>query len=218
MEEDRIRDLHRLLIEEYGRVQRPETEDGVRQLLATILSQNVADTNTRRAVRNLDSAYYSYKEVEEDSVEDLADVIRPAGLPETKARRLQNALSRIREETGGEYTLAFLNEKSTDNAREWLQEIKGVGPKTANVVLNFHFERPTIAVDTHVQRLAERFRLIPDGTTNEQAHEMLNEQVPDDMKYELHHLLIQHGKDACTAQSPNCDNEICRAFCSCDEC
>lgn len=106
----------------------------------------------------------------------------------------------------------------TDAAQAWLTDIKGVGSKTASVVLNFHFEKPTFAVDTHIERLATRFGLIEPPTTAEQAHDVLNKVIPDDIKYSLHVLLISHGKDYCSAQNPDCKNLVCATYCDCEHC
>ena len=134
-----IRDLHRDLIELHGRPNKTYSEDGVRQLLTTILSQNVADVQTARASKDLFAAYPDYQAMEAADHGELADVISEVGLMNQKAERIQRSLRAIREETGGEYTLAFLEDMDTGDAQDWLTDIKGVGPKTANVVLNFHF-------------------------------------------------------------------------------
>ena len=213
-----IRDLHRDLIELHGRPNKTYSEDGVRQLLTTILSQNVADVQTARASKDLFAAYPDYRAMEAADHDELADVISEVGLMNQKAERIQRSLRAIREETGGEYTLAFLDGMETDAAQAWLTDIKGVGSKTASVVLNFHFEKPTFAVDTHIERLATRFGLIEPSTTAEQAHDVLNEMIPDDIKYSLHVLLISHGKEYCSAQNPDCDNLVCATYCDCEHC
>lgn len=213
-----VRELHRDLIDLHGRPSKAHSEDGVRQLLTTILSQNVADVQTAKASENLFNAYPDYRAIENADTDELADVVSDVGLMNQKARRIQRSLKRIRERTGGEYTLAFLDAMDTEDARRWLTEIKGIGPKTASVVLNFHFEKPTFAVDTHVERLSKRFGLIEESTTAKTAHEILNEKVPDDLKYGLHVLMISHGKSYCTAQAPNCDNPVCKKHCSCEHC
>lgn len=213
-----VRQLHRDLIEVHGRPSKSYSEDGVRQLLTTILSQNVADIQTARASENLFSAYRDYKAMEEADQDELADVISDVGLMNQKSKRIQRSLRYITEETGGEYTLAFLGEMDTDDAQEWLTDIKGVGPKTANVVLNFHFEKPTFAVDTHIERLSKRFGLISESTTADKAHDVLNNKIPDDIKYSLHVLLIAHGKQYCSAQTPDCENLVCKKYCSCESC
>lgn len=213
-----IRQLHRELISLHGRPNEAHSEDGVRQLLTTILSQNVADVQTARASENLFSAYPDYRAMEDADRDELADVISDVGLMNQKAERIQRSLRRIREETGGEYTLAFLNRMETPAAKAWLTDIKGVGPKTASVVLNFHFERPTFAVDTHIERLCKRFGLVADSTTAEAAHDVLNETIPDDIKYSLHVLLIAHGKQYCSARNPDCENPVCERYCRCESC
>ncbi len=203
----------------HGPVERDRDRgDGVRQLLGTILSQNVTSENTRRALSNLEATYASYRAIETAELEELAEVIRPAGLPETKARRLQNALEHIRLETGGEYTLAFLDDMPTSEAKSWLEEIKGVGPKTASVVLNFQFDAPTFAVDTHIHRIAQRYGFVPEGTSPERTQELLDPVIPDELKYELHTLLIQHGREYCTARNPDYDNPVSQRYCErCDD-
>jgi endonuclease-3 len=213
-----IRQLHRDLIELHGRPNKTYSEDGVRQLLTTILSQNVTDVQTSRASKELFAAYPDYRAMETADHDELAEVISEVGLMNQKATRIQRSLAAIREETGGEYTLAFLDEMDTEAAQTWLTDIKGVGSKTANVVLNFHFEKPTFAVDTHIERLATRFGLIEESTTADQAHEVLNQMIPDDIKYSLHVLLITHGKNYCSAQNPRCDNPVCERYCECASC
>ena len=213
-----IRQLHTDLVALHGRPSKTYSEDGVRQLLTTILSQNVADTQTARASEALFSTYPDYRAMEEADADELADVISEVGLMNQKAARIQRSLEHIRAETGGEYTLAFLDEMDTEDARAWLTEINGIGPKTANVVLNFHFEKPAFAIDTHIDRLSRRYGLIDESTTTENAHEILNRTVPDDIKYSLHVLLITHGREYCTAQDPDCDNPVCETYCDCDYC
>nr|WP_303704325.1 endonuclease III [Haloquadratum walsbyi] len=213
-----IRELHRDLVSLHERPDPAHTTDGVRQLLGTILSQSVADAQTARATHALFERYPDYQAMETAPHEELADVIEVAGLKNQKAARIQRALTAIREETDGEYTLGFLADQPTDAAQSWLTNIKGIGPKTASVVLNFHFEKPTFAVDTHVERLAKRFGLLDSTASNKRAHTELNEQVPDDLKYSLHVLMITHGREYCTAQNPDCANPVCKIYCSCSAC
>jgi endonuclease-3 len=213
-----VRSLHRDLVELHGKPADAHSEDGVRQLVTTILSQNVADAQTAQAARELFAAYPDYEAIRTTDADELAETIAVAGLKNQKAARIQRSLGRIREETGGEYTLAFLEGMPTAEARDWLTDIKGVGPKTASVVLNFHFQRPTMAVDTHVERLSKRYGLVPETASNERAHDVLDELVPDDLKYPLHVLLIQHGKTHCTARSPDCANPVCERYCDCGGC
>ena len=213
-----IRKLHAELVELHGKPERSDRNDSMRQLLTTILSQNVADTQTARASKDLFAAYPDYRMMEEADTEELAGVIQTVGLKNQKAQRIQRTLRAVRKEAGGEYSLSFLEDMGTEEAQAWLENIKGIGPKTASVVLSFSFEKPSFPVDTHVERLSKRFGLIGESVTNERAHRELNELVPDDLKYPLHVLLIQHGREFCTARNPDCDNAVCESFCSCELC
>ena len=221
-----VRGLRDDLVSLYGPAERDgehgsdaaEPGEGVRQLVTTILSQNVADENTRRAAENLFATYADFEAIEDAPHDELADVINVAGLPDTKAERIQRSLGAVREETGGAYSLAFLDALPTDDAKAWLTDIKGIGPKTASVVLNFHFGKPTMAVDTHVERVSKRFGLVPESASNARVHDLLDETIPDGLKYPLHVLLIRHGREHCTARSPDCDNPVCERHCDCQGC
>lgn len=211
--EERIRSIYQDLVEFYGKPGSHDDSDGVRQLLITILSQNVADENTSRAAENLFTEYRDYESIENTSIQELADVINPAGLPETKAKRIQRTLKALREETG-DYSVEFLDGMEDQEAQSWLEDIKGIGPKTASVLLNFHFGKDVMPVDTHVERISKRFRLIPFSASNGKAHEILNELVPHELKNEFHLLIIEHGKNHCTARNPSCKETPLKKYCS----
>jgi endonuclease-3 len=233
--EKRIREIHQDLMDVYGEQAEYDDSDGVRQLLITILSQNVADENTSRAAENLFNDFKDYTEIENAPVEELADSINPAGLPETKAKRIQRTLKALREFRNSEgvsgspensskefsddgeqedYSVDFLGEMNDSDAQAWLEEIKGVGPKTASVLLNFHFDANVMPVDTHVERISKRFRLIPFSASNGKAHELLNEAVPHEIKNSFHKLLIEHGKNNCTARNPTCADTKLKKNCT----
>ena len=226
-DEPRVRELHEALVALYEPVERTrkpgadagaDPGEGVRRLVTTILSQNVADENTRRAAGALFSAYDGFADIEAADHDELRETIRVAGLPDQKAERIQRALAAIREETGGAYSLAFLDAMPADDAMDWLTDIKGIGPKTASVVLNFHFGKPTMAVDTHVERVTKRFGIVPESASNQRAHDVLDDVVPDELTYPLHVLLIRHGRTYCSARNPDCENSVCEAYCSCEGC
>lgn len=213
--ESRIRSIHQDLLDVYGEQDWHDDNDGVRQLLITILSQNVADTNTARAAENLFNDFRGYKQIEESSVQELADSINPAGLPETKAERIQRTLKALRKEGDSkDYSVDFLGEMDDSEAQAWLEDIKGIGPKTASVLLNFHFDADVMPVDTHVERIAKRFQLIPFSASNGKAHELLNEAVPHEIKNSFHMLIIEHGKNNCSARNPACEETKLKKYCS----
>ena len=213
--EQRIREIHQDLLDVYGEQASYDDSDGIRQLLITILSQNVVDENTSRAAENMFNDFKDYTKIENASVEELADSINPAGLPETKAKRIQRTLKALREEgSSDDYSVDFLGEMEDSDAQAWLEEIKGIGPKTASVLLNFHFDANVMPVDTHVERISKRFRLIPFSASNGKAHELLNEAVPHEIKNSFHKLLIEHGKNNCTARNPTCADTKLKKYCT----
>jgi len=217
--ESRVRRIHAALVEEHGQPESPADMAPVDSIIHTILSQNTTDENRDRAWESLvDEFGRDYRAIETAEHERLADAIRTAGLANQKASRIQEALRTIRDHTGGEYSLAFVEEMDVDEARDWLTSIGGIGPKTAGIVLLFRFDKPYFPVDTHCHRLAKRFQLIPPETTAETAHDLLTDGVPDDIMYSLHRLLVTHGREYCTARAANCDNPVCSQFCDCEHC
>ena len=141
--------------------------------------------------------------VEDAPVDDLIDVIRPGGLANQKAPRIQAALRTIREERGG-YQLDFLADLPPREARDWLTRIPGIGRKTASIVLLFCFGVPLMPIDTHVERVSKRIGLLRPETSLEDAHDQFLEVFPPDLMYEAHVNLITHGRKICHARNPRC--------------
>ena len=142
--------------------------------------------------------------VEHAPIAELTDAIRPGGLANQKAPRIQAALRTIREQTGS-HSLEFLGEMPALDARDWLTAIDGIGRKTASVVLLFSFGTPLMPVDRHVERVSHRIGLIPPKATADDAHELYLAMLEPDQMYEAHVNLIQHGRRTCHARKPACD-------------
>lgn len=187
----------------------------VDELVSTILSQNTNDKNRDLAFHRLQERFGSgaWEAVRDSELNEVVDAIRPAGLAEQKAPRIQNVL-RILTEQQGEVTLRFLADMPLDEAREWLKSLPGVGPKTSAIVLLFAFGRPAFPVDTHVHRVTGRLGLIPSGMTAEKAHTELERVVPAHHYYALHLNLIRHGREVCRARNPSCESCGLQDVCS----
>ncbi len=142
--------------------------------------------------------------VEVAPLEELVDVIRPAGLANQKAARIQASLARLREERG-DHSLEFLGEMEPLDAREWLTSIGGIGVKTASVVLMMSFGMPLMPVDRHVDRVSKRIGLIPPKVSAEEAHDRYLALLEPEQCYPMHVGLITHGRNLCDARSPRCD-------------
>jgi len=142
--------------------------------------------------------------VEVAPIEELTDVIRPAGLANQKAPSIQASLARIRAERG-DHSLEFLGEMEPLAARDWLTSIDGIGVKTASVVLMMSFDMPLMPVDRHVLRVSQRIGLIPPKVSAAEAHDRYLALLEPEQCYPLHVGLITHGRKTCVARVPKCD-------------
>lgn len=188
----------------YGRPEWSPRLSAVDELVATIISQNTADVNTERAFAALREGFPDWPSVIAAPTAAVAEAIRPAGLAKQKAPRIQAALRTIRDERG-ELSLDFLRDMPVAEAEAWLTRIKGVGRKTAAIVLLFALGRPAFPVDTHVHRVTGRLGLIPNGLNADKAHDWLAALGDPDTYYPIHINLIRHGREVCTARTPRCE-------------
>jgi endonuclease-3 len=212
----------------YGRPVWQRRLDPTSELILTILTQNSADTNAEVAFEALRATYPGdgvvqahnpgagwgggglpdgvapdWAAVEAAPLPELVDTIRPGGLANQKAPRIQATLRHIREQRG-DYDLEFLGEMSALDAREWLVAIDGIGKKTASVLLLFSFGLPLMPVDRHVERVAQRVGLIGPKVSADDAHDLFLGMLQPDQMYEAHVNLIRHGRVVCHARRPDC--------------
>lgn len=197
--------VFRRLRQHFGAKQSSSDESPLDQLVRTILSQNTADTNRDVAFAALKERYPTWQALAQAPLGELQEVIRPAGLVTQKSQTIKRALAEVERERGT-YDLSFLDGMSTDEALEWLIDIKGIGPKTASIVLLFCFNKPLFPVDTHVHRVSRRLGLIDDAMSREQAHDELARVAPEGEFYEFHVNLIEHGRAICRARRPRCED------------
>jgi endonuclease-3 len=182
--------------------------DATAELVLTILSQNTSDINSARAFERLRASYPTWDAVLVAPTDELVEVIRPGGLANIKAPRIQSVLAEVREATANApFDLSFLGVLPLREAKAWLGSLPGIGPKTAAIVLLFAFGRPALPVDTHVFRVASRLGLMPPKTDVVRAHDILEASLQPDEVYPFHVELIRHGREVCHAQRPAC--EIC---------
>lgn len=162
-------------------------------LIRTMLSQNTTDKTSIRAFRKLKEQFPDWEEVRVSPNKNIEDAIREGGLSEIKTERIKLLLDHIKSTTG-ECSLEWLREKDTGFVKEYLGQFKGVGPKTISCTLMFALHRDDFPVDTHVLRISKDLGWITKSTSREDAYHHLNERIPDDVKYDLHVLLVEHGK------------------------
>jgi endonuclease-3 len=204
--------IDRMLLEAYGQPAWQPHLDPVAQLVSTILSQNTNDGNRNVAFERLRRRLPTWEQVRDADVEEVIDAIRPAGLANQKGPRIQEALRFITSERG-ELDLGFLAELPVDEAKRWLCSIKGVGPKTAAIILLFSLDRPAFPVDTHIYRVTKRLGLIGPRVSRERAHQELERLVPQEDYYAFHLNVIGHGRQVCTSRKPRCPECILRKVC-----
>ena len=209
---DRAVEVHRRLLKYYGNPEWRSPLSAIDELVSTILSQNTNDTNRDRAYTSLRERFPTWEEVRDAGEADVIDSIRSAGLANQKGPRIQAVLREITLQRG-DLDLGFLEDLPTDEARQWLIQFKGVGPKTAAIVLQFSLNKPAFPVDTHIYRVTGRIGLRPGQMSVEEAHNFLERLLPPETYYAAHLNLIRLGREICHARKPDCAhcpvNDLC---------
>ncbi|MDR3415402.1 MAG: endonuclease III [Nevskia sp.] len=162
-------------------------------LVAVVLSAQATDVGVNRATARLYPVANTPQAMVALGEERLRGFIKSIGLYQTKAKNVIALSRQLLEQHGGE----------VPRSREALQALPGVGRKTANVVLNVAFGEPTIAVDTHIFRIANRTGLAP-GRTPDKISDKLEKITPQPYRLHAHHWLILHGRYVCKARKPEC--------------
>jgi endonuclease-3 len=162
-------------------------------LIAVLLSAQATDVGVNKATRKLYPVANTPQAILDLGIDELTKHIQTIGLFNTKAKNVMATCRILVDQYGGE----------VPRDRAALEALPGVGRKTANVVLNTAFGEPTIAVDTHIFRVANRTRLAP-GKDPLEVEERLVKFTPDEFKANAHHWLILHGRYVCVARTPKC--------------
>jgi endonuclease III len=208
----RALNVHKVLLQAFGEPLWRNPLPPVDELVSTILSQNTNDINRDRAFEALKGKYPNWEAVRDARSEEVIATIRVAGLANQKGPRIQQVLRAITAERGS-LDLSFLAGVPLEEARTWLTKFKGVGPKTAAIVLCFSLNRPAFPVDTHIYRVTGRIGLRPEKMTVEQAHPYLESLFPPETYYAAHLNIIRLGREICAARKPNCPVCPVRSLC-----
>jgi len=171
-------------------------------LISVILSAQATDVGVNKATAKLYPVANTPRAILDLGIAGLKEYIRTIGLFNTKAENIIKTCDILVNEYGGQ----------VPSTREELEALPGVGRKTANVVLNTAFGKPTIAVDTHIYRIANRTG-IAKGKTVREVEDRLLRLVPDQYKQDAHHWLILHGRYTCIARKPRCGSCIIHDLC-----
>jgi endonuclease-3 len=198
--------INSLLRSTYGPKKAKKLSDPLDTLIATILSQNTTDKNSIPAFNALKKRYPSWKSAGGAKAGEIGKIIKPAGLFRTKSKRIKNIL-------GKTTNLNFLRKLSAYDAANYLENLKGVGPKTLSCVMLFSLGKPYFPVDTHILRIGKRLGLLSKDADDSVAHDFFAKVVPHNIMYELHLNMIEHGRRTCSARRPKCLDCKLREFC-----
>lgn len=203
--QDELREIFRRFA-----VQRPEPKGELEHVnpftlvVAVALSAQATDAGVNKATRALFKVADTPQKMLDLGEEKVRDYIKTIGLYRNKAKNVIALSQKLIDDFGGE----------VPKTREELITLPGVGRKTANVVMSMAFGIPTMAVDTHVFRIANRLGLAP-GKTPDEVEENLLKVIPDEYLFHAHHWLILHGRYTCKARKPECQlcviADICKS-------
>jgi len=204
----RLEEIHRRLLEFYGRPPEREVWDPLKQFIYSLLSSRTKTEVTFEVVEHLQTHFGSWEALRDAQVSEIEEAIRPITFPEQKAVHLKRALEQITQRCG-RLSLDFLKGYRTDKVRSWLEQFDGVGSKTSAAVVNFsRLRRRAICVDSHHLRVTERLGFVAKGADARQTEDRLMEMAPAEWSPEIldeHHTLIKtHGQRICTARHPRC--------------
>ena len=175
-------------------------------LVAVVLSAQATDKGVNKATGPLFKVADSPEKMLALGEEGLISYIRTIGLYKNKAKHVMGLSKKLIDDFGGE----------VPDTREELMTLPGVGRKTANVVLNVIFHKPTMPVDTHLLRVSPKIGLA-EGTTPETVEKSLLERIPEEFLPNAHHWILLHGRYVCTARSPKCEECIISDLCKHNE-
>ena len=213
-----VLEVHHRLAEVYGKgIKYFHDLDPLSELVSSLLSHRTKNKDSGKAYDNLVEQFGSWEAVRDAPTDEVQLAIRPCTWPEQKAPRLQQVLRMITQRNGI-LSLDNLSGMSITEAREWLEELPGVGPKTSAAVLSFSTMRgKALPVDSHHFRVAVRLGIIDKKIGEAKAHEVLEALLPADFTaqdvYDNHQLMMLHGQKCCYHFHPDCERCVLLDIC-----
>lgn len=199
----------------FGEPEKKTHSDSLNVLILTVLSQSTSDHNRDLAFSELKRLYPTWEAVASASWQDLAKAIKSGGLANQKAKRILDILAWLKDHKGG-YNLDWIRDISTEEAVDELTSLKGVGIKTAAVLLCFSFDAVIFPVDVHIHRICRRLGLVPVKASAEKTHHLMQPLVPDGRAKTFHLNLLKLGRTFCRPTHPGCEacpiNGICEYY------
>lgn len=215
---DKALEIHRLLCTVYGcPVAYFHSLDPLSELVSSLLSHRTRNAASGAAFKALRRRWPDWQSVRDAPVAEVEATIAGVTWPEQKAPRIQAILRRITERVGS-LSLDLLSGMTVPEARAWLEELPGVGPKTSAAVLSFStLRQAALPVDSHHHRVAVRTGLIPASLAVGPSHAVLSAQLPEEWDaqqvYDNHEVMMLHGQRCCYYQAPACDRCVLLRLC-----
>jgi endonuclease-3 len=198
-----IDDAIRLMSARYGPFDGTPRLEPALEVVFTILSQHTSDANSSRAFHRLMDRFGTLEAVALADVAQIEEAIIPGGLARVKAPRIKQVLNLVLE-LNGSLDLSFLREMPLDEAKAWLRQLPGIGPKSAGIILCFSLGMPAMAIDTHIYRVCRRLGFVGPKVTADKAHDVMEASVVPEQVFDFHVSFITHGRQVCKAQRPRC--------------
>lgn len=208
---ERMREIILCLEQHFSSPVLPQSNDAFSLLIATILSQNTTDRNSSRAFRNLKRRYEIKPEILANlKPEEIKPLIKYAGLQEIRSKRIIAIAKTILYKFNGD--LDHVLNLPLRKARDTLLHLDGVGPKTADILLNFMGGKPVMPIDTNIFRVINKLTFVT-GRHYEKTRLTLEKLIPSEKLKEMHLLLIKFGREICTSRNPKCFTCPLHALC-----
>ena len=210
--------VHQRLSEVYGsQIKYFHDLDPLSELVSSLLSHRTKNCDSAIAFNNLRNIFGSWENVRDAATAEVQTAIKPCTWPEQKAPRLQQVLQLVTERCGA-LSLDFLTGMEVADARKWLEELPGVGPKTSAAVLSFSSMRAkALPVDSHHFRVAVRLGIIDAKIGEGKANRVLENLLPPDFTaqemYDNHQVMMRHGQKICFHFKPDCKNCVLLNLC-----
>lgn len=188
----------------FGEPRLSRKSDLLAMLIKIILSQATSDANSRRTFQNLKTRFKNWEAVLAADEKEIAEAIRLGGLANQKAKVIKDLLRQIKD-ARGRLSLKFLEKMPETEARDFLLQFRGIGPKTVACTLLFASGKEVFPLDTHIFRIFKRMGVLPEKVSDAAAHRLLDELAPKGKFYSLHVNLIRLGRQICRPKEPLCD-------------
>jgi endonuclease-3 len=216
--EEFVLTVHHRLSEVYGtQIAYFHDLDPLSELVSALLSHRTKNSNSGKAFHNLRNTFGNWENVLNAPTEDVQAQITPCTWPEQKAPRIQEVLRLIKERHGS-LTLDFMANIEVSEARKWLEDLPGVGPKTSAAVMSFSSLRAkALPVDSHHFRVAVRLGIIDAKIGEGKANRVLEALLPKDFTaqdtFDHHQVMMRHGQKVCFHYRPNCKSCVLLDIC-----